>query len=91
MFSDETIIRQFLKIGVRVRRPVGKRYNLKYVRPSVKHLLQIMIWGSISAKGGAGLHFLPPGKNDELGSLFERADGEASNEYENSFLSLFPT
>ena len=60
-FADETIIRQFSKIGMRVRRPVGKRYSLKYVRPSAKHPLQIMIWGAISAKGRAGLHFLPSG------------------------------
>ena len=61
MFSDETIVRQFSKTGVRVWRPTGKRYSLKYLRPSVKHPLQIMVWGSISANGRAALSFIPPG------------------------------
>ena len=61
MFSDENIIRQFSKSGLRVRRPVGKRYCLKYLQPSVKHSLQIMVWGSISANGRAALSFIPPG------------------------------
>ena len=36
MFSNETIIKQSSKAVIWVRRPVGKRYCLKYVRPLVK-------------------------------------------------------
>lgn len=62
MFSDETIIRQFSRAVIRVRRPVGKRYCLRYVRPSVKNCPQVMIWGAISSKGRAAISFVPPGK-----------------------------
>lgn len=62
LFSDETIIRQAGATSLRVRRPPNARYNNRYTVPTVKHSPQTMIWGSISAKGPAGIYVLPPGQ-----------------------------
>ena len=60
MFSDETNISQFQYSANTIRRPPNSRYKARYVLPTVKHPITIMIWGSITARGRAGLWFLPP-------------------------------
>ena len=44
-----------------MRRPVGKRFDERYTVQTMKHPPSVMIWGGISAKGTAGLFFLPSG------------------------------
>jgi transposase len=61
MFSDETVISQFNSYSSHVRRPPRERFNPKFVVPSVKNPPSLMIWGAITAKGRAGLWFLPKG------------------------------
>jgi transposase len=58
-FSDETSIKQFYACNSRVRRPVGERYNNRYITPRVKMSPSVMIWGSISGQGRGGLWFMP--------------------------------
>ena len=60
LFSDETIIKQFANRGsAKVRRPPGKRYDPRYIIPTVKHSNSVMIWGSFSMSGRGNLWFLP--------------------------------
>jgi transposase len=61
MFSDETMIRQFYSFMPYVRRPWNQRYNSRFCVPTAKYSPSIMIWGSISCKGTAGLWFMPQG------------------------------
>ena len=61
IFSDETSICQFYSTVSRVRRPVGQRYNEKFVTHTVKNAPKVMIWGAISGSGRCGLWFMPPG------------------------------
>lgn len=60
MFSDECTVCQFQTHATTIRRPPNSRYNKRYVLPTVKHPESVMIWGSITARGRAGLWFLPP-------------------------------
>lgn len=60
LFSDETSVKQFANRGsATVRRPPGKRYDPRYVIPTVKHSASVMIWGSFSISGRGNLWFLP--------------------------------
>jgi len=61
MFSDEAKIVQFSARPQHVRRPVGERFNIKYVTPTVKNPPSVMIWGAITANGRAGLWVMPKG------------------------------
>ena len=45
LFSDETLICQFGAPAVRVRRPVGQRFNAKYTARTMKHSQKVMVWG----------------------------------------------
>lgn len=63
LFSDETLIRQFNPSTQGVRRPKNERYNPRFVVPTVKNSPSIMVWGSISAEGRAGLHIMPSGQS----------------------------
>lgn len=60
MFSDESSFEQFGRRSYTVRRPVGARYNPKYVLPTVKQPPKLMIWGAITAQHRCGLWFMPP-------------------------------
>ena len=61
LFSDETTIRQYDCRGSgTVRRPQGKRYDPRYVLPTVRHSASVMIWGCFSMTGRGSLWFLPP-------------------------------
>jgi transposase len=60
MFSDESTFQQFTVRHSHVRRPRGTRYDEKYTISTMKHPPSQMIWGGITSKGTAGLHFLPP-------------------------------
>ena len=52
LFSDESKFLLYDSSVQYVRRPVGQRYNPKYMKPTVKHGGgRIMIWGSFSANG----------------------------------------
>ena len=59
MFSDETMISQFRSFSPFVRRPPNKRYNCRYIIPTVKHPETVMVWGAITAHGRAGIWFCP--------------------------------
>jgi len=59
MFSDECTIRQFAPHTPYVRRPAKQRFNPRFVLPTVKHSPSVMVWGSISARGRAGISILP--------------------------------
>lgn len=60
LFSDECMIKQFANYSQHVRRPTGKRYNPRFVVPTVKHSPSLMVWGCISAEGCGNLWFMPP-------------------------------
>lgn len=60
LFTDESAIRQFNPVAIRVRRPENQRFNVRYTQPVVKHSPSLMVWGGITAQGRAGLHFMPP-------------------------------
>ena len=62
LFTDETQIKQFCPHIPMVRRPKNERFNPKYVVSTVKKSPAIMIWGSISGSGRAGIHIMPQGK-----------------------------
>lgn len=62
LFSDETMIRQFQPHSPYVRRPPNQRFHPRFVKPTVKHCGQIMIWGAISFHGRAAIHFVPRGE-----------------------------
>lgn len=51
MLSDASTLQQFTARQQHVHRPVGKRYDVKYTIPTVKHLATIMIWGGFSHHG----------------------------------------
>lgn len=59
MFSDESTFTQFYSYYQHVRRPSKKRYDIKYVVPTVKQAAKVMVWGCISAFGRGALWFLP--------------------------------
>jgi hypothetical protein len=61
MFSDETMMRQFYSLHSFVRRPANQRYNSRYCIPTVKFSASVMMWGSISVNGTAGMWFAPRG------------------------------
>lgn len=60
MFSDESTFCQFYSYCRNIRRPRNKRYDLKYVVPTVKQASKVMIWGCMSAFGRGSLWFMPP-------------------------------
>lgn len=62
LFSDETLICQFGAPAVRVRRPVGQRFNAKYTARTMKHSQKIMVWGCFSRFGRGSLYFVEQGK-----------------------------
>ena len=59
MFSDETTIKQFKSFKTLVRRPPGKRNDMKYAISTVSHSPSVMIWGAITAKSACNLWLLP--------------------------------
>ena len=59
MFSDESTILQFKNYSTSIRRPANKRYDQRYVVLTVKRPTSVMVWGSITAKGRAGLEIIP--------------------------------
>jgi len=61
LFSDETTIQQFASRKRTVRRPPGTPYNERFIQQTMKHPPSVMIWGTISTQGTAGLFFLDPG------------------------------
>jgi transposase len=61
LFTDESMFHQFNVLRQYVRRPVNKRYDVRYTQPTVKHSPSIMVWGSFSGAGKGNLHFLPKG------------------------------
>lgn len=61
LFTDESSIQQFGARKRNVRRPVGARFDERYTQATMKHPPSVMIWGGMSAKGTAGLFFLPKG------------------------------
>ena len=67
IFSDEAKFQLFGNFNSTVRRPVNSSpLSPQFVTPTVKHPPSVMVWGSFSAGGRAGLHFLP--KNTTLNS-----------------------
>ena len=62
MFSDESTFQQFTDTKMFVHRPSGSNpVDPRYTKPTVKHSPSIMVWDAFSAKGRAGLFFLPKG------------------------------
>jgi len=59
MFSDESTFTQFYSYCRHVRRPPNKRYDTKYMVPTVRQAAKVMIWGAVSAAGRAGLWIMP--------------------------------
>lgn len=69
MFSDETTITQLYAFTRHVRRPINRRFDDKYLVPTVKNAPKIMIWGAICSQGRCGLWFMP--KNTTInGSVY---------------------
>ena len=67
MFSDEAKFQLFGNYNSTVRRSdKSSALSPRFVTPIVKHPPSVMVWGSFSAEGRAGLHFLP--KNTTLDS-----------------------
>ena len=65
MFTDESCMQQVRNIGYNyVRRPKGSRLKPQYTQKTVKHPPTVMIWGAITYRGHAGLHFME--KNEKL-------------------------
>jgi len=60
LWSDETKINLFGSDGrVYVRRPVGCRYDFKYLKPTIKHGNgSLMIWGCFSSEGVGKIEFI---------------------------------
>ena len=54
LFSDECTM-----LHMPIRRPLGKRFDKKYVVASMKHLQSQSIWGSMLCRGAADLYFIP--------------------------------
>uniref|UniRef100_A0A915E512 Transposase n=1 Tax=Ditylenchus dipsaci TaxID=166011 RepID=A0A915E512_9BILA len=49
LWSDESKFNLFSSDGIRyVRRPPGKRYDVRYQMPTVKHSKSVMVWGCFS-------------------------------------------
>jgi transposase len=61
LFTDESSIQQFGTRKCNVRRPIGTRFEERYTQATMKHPPSVMVWGAMSAKGTAGLFFLPKG------------------------------
>ena len=61
MWTDESTFEQFGTRVKHIRRPPKTRHHPGYVVQTMKHPLKQMVWGSMSAKGRAGLFFLPAG------------------------------
>ena len=61
LFSDESNVQQFTSRKQPVRRPVGARYEDRYTIQTMKHPPSIMVCGTMSAHGTAGLYFLQSG------------------------------
>ena len=59
MFSDELTFCTFQSFSKLVRRPPNARYNPRYIIATVKKPLSVIVWGSVTAQGRAGLLFLP--------------------------------
>ena len=53
-------MQQFSVKKHRVWRPVGSRYEEKYITATVKHPPSQMIWRAMSPMETAGFYFLPP-------------------------------
>ena len=53
LFTDECCLCQFNPTVQRICRPPNQRYDMKYVQPTVKHSLSLMVWGGISSQGRA--------------------------------------
>jgi arsenate reductase-like glutaredoxin family protein len=69
MFSDESMFKTIASRPKHVRRPPGSnRYDPKYTIKTFKHPDSVMVWGSFTASGRAGLYFLP--KNATMNSDF---------------------
>ena len=51
MWSDETIIRQFSSYRPFVRRPPNTRFHPKYILPTVRHPMSLMVWRCMSFNG----------------------------------------
>jgi predicted DNA-binding protein (UPF0251 family) len=60
IWSDESLFRQFGHYRYHVRRPVGKRYQLKFCCPTVRQSPSVMVWGAFCHSGLGALSFLPP-------------------------------
>ena len=61
LFSDESTFQQFVVQKRHVRRPTGKRFDERYIIPTVKHPPSQMVWGAMFRNGVAALSFLPSG------------------------------
>ena len=61
LLSDESTFQQFVARHKHVRRPVGKRFDQKYITAIMKHPPSQMIWGAITKNGTAGSYFLETG------------------------------
>lgn len=61
MFSDESSFKLWGNGATFVRRPVGERYNMKYILPTVKKYESIMIWGCFGNRGRGRLFIVPKG------------------------------
>lgn len=61
LFTDESSIQQFAARNHNIRRPAGTRFKERYIQATMKHPPSVMVWGGMSAKGTAGLFFLPKG------------------------------
>lgn len=70
LFSDESKFNLFGSDGMQwVHRPVGKRYDPKYTRPTIKHGGgSVMVWGCVSGYGTGPL-FVIEGILDRFGYL----------------------
>ena len=61
LFSEKSTSQQFVVPKRHVRRPTGKRFDERYIIPTVKHPPGQMVWGAMSRNSVAALSFLPPG------------------------------
>ena len=60
LFSDKYTLQQFVPRPMHLKRPLGTRFDKKYVVTTMKHPPSEMIWGTKSLRGAAGLCFIPP-------------------------------
>ena len=61
LFSDESTVEQFAVWKKHAQRPKCQRFNAKYTIGTVKYLQSLMVWGTMSKHGTAGLYFFAPG------------------------------